>query len=365
MTRAILFIDRDGTLIEEPEDEQVDSLDKLALVRDVIPSLLRLKQHGYIFVVVTNQDGLGTEAFPHEAFRPVQEKFLELFASQGIVFDDVLVCPHTAKDRCTCRKPHLGLLSPYLSRVKLDIARSAVVGDRMSDIELARNMGVRGLRLARNGDFTCSDPGALTWRAVADMLIALPRVARLERKTKETSISAAVDLDGSGRARISTGLGFFDHMLEQLSKHGGFDLDITVKGDLHIDEHHTVEDTAIALGSAIDQALGDRCGIGRYGFVLPMDEALAQVALDLSGRGQLVFAGSFPRERVGELPTELISHFFRSFADALGATLHITVTGDNGHHMIEAVFKAVARALRAALAREESNGQIPSTKGML
>ena len=365
MTRAILFIDRDGTLIEAPEQGKIDNLAKLALVRDVIPSLLRLKRHGYIFVVVSNQGGLGTKAYPQTVFRPVQQKFLELFASQGIVFDDVLVCPHTLEDRCTCRKPHLGMLTPYLKRVDIDTARSAVVGDRPTDIELARNMGVRGLRLARNGEFSCDNPGALTWRAVADMLIALPRVGKVAHKTEHTSVSVSVDLDGSGQSHITTGLGFFDHMLEQLSRHGGFDLDITVSGDLHVDEHHTVEDTATALGTALDEALGDRYGIGRYGFVLPMEEALAQVAIDLSGRGQLVFAGSFPRERVGDLPTELVSHFFRCFADALGATMHITVTGKNGHHMIEAVFKAVARALRGALVRDAANHRTPTEKVLL
>ncbi|MFT7465603.1 MAG: imidazoleglycerol-phosphate dehydratase/histidinol-phosphatase [Pseudohongiellaceae bacterium] len=365
MTRAILFIDRDGTLIEEPDGGRVDSLEKLTLVRDVIPSLLRLKRHGYIFVVVTNQDGLGSPRYPKSVFRPVQQKFLELFASQGVVFDDVLVCPHTVEDRCTCRIPHLGLLSPYLARVDVDTARSAVVGDRSSDMDLARNMGVRGLLLARNCDFTISDTEAITWQGVADTLIALPRVGRVERTTSQTSVIASVDLDGSGASRITTGLGIFDHMLEQLARHGGFDLDVAMAGNLHVDEHHTVEDTAIALGEALDEALGDRYGIGRYGFVLPTDEALAQVAIDLSGRGQLVFAGSFPRERVGELPTELISHFFRSFADALGATMHITVTGSNSHHMIEAVFKAVARALRPALARDAANTHVASSKGLL
>lgn len=349
--KKVLFIDRDGTLIEEPPDEQVDALDKLRLAQGVIPALLRLRDGGWRFVMVTNQDGLGTDAFPHENFERCQEHLLAIFRSQGIEFDRVFICPHTEGDGCECRKPRTGLLTRYLAATALDLERSAVIGDREADMELARNIGVRGIPV-RDG-----------WSVIADALTAGARRARIERTTRETAIVVDVDLDREGRIAVATGIGFLDHMLEQIAKHGGFSLGVECRGDLDVDEHHTVEDTAICLGKAVREALGDRAGIGRYGFLLPMDESEAQVALDLSGRAYFSFDGRFPREAVGGLPTELVPHFFRSFAESAGAALHVKVRGENAHHMVEACFKAVGRALRSAIRRE--GYELPSTKGVL
>jgi imidazoleglycerol-phosphate dehydratase/histidinol-phosphatase len=355
--QAVLFIDRDGTLIEEPPDEQIDSLQKLELVPDVIPALLRLRDAGYRFVMVSNQDGLGTERFPEPAFREPQEFLLRLLDSQGIRFDAICICPHLPSDGCECRKPKIGLLKDYLQRTPIDRARSYVIGDRETDIQLAQNLGVQGLRL--RGTRT---PG-MTWNEIARQLTAPKRSARVERKTKETDISVEVDLDAESPVEVSTGIGFFDHMLEQIAKHGGFSLRLTCKGDLHIDEHHTVEDCALALGEALRQALGDKRGIARYGFVLPMDEALAQVAIDLSGRPYFVFEGTFGRDQVGQLPTELVPHFFRSLGERLGAAINMQVKGENTHHMIEACFKGMGRTLRQAFAI--TGRELPSTKGTL
>jgi len=362
MSRAILFLDRDGTLIVEPDDEQVDRLDKLALVPLVIPALLRLRDRGYRFVVVTNQDGLGSASFPTADYERVHRAFVGLFASQGIEFDDVLVCPHRPEDGCACRKPNIGLMRGLLSE-GFDPARSFVVGDRESDLGLAENLGVRGLRLQRNGAEP-SAAGALTWPDLAEVVEGTLRRGAHRRKTKETEIEVRVTLDREGRAAVATGIGFLDHMLEQLARHGGFDLDLEVRGDLHVDDHHTVEDTALALGGALSRALGDRAGIGRYGCSLPMDESAAEALVDLSGRSLFRFEGAFPQTSVGALSTEMVPHFFRSLADALDMTLHLEVRGENTHHMVEACFKAVARALRPALARTAS-GQVPSTKGVL
>ncbi len=353
-TKKTLFIDRDGTLIHEPPDEQVDSLEKVSLVEGVIPALLKLQAAGYRFVMVTNQDGLGTPSFPTPTFEGAQNFVLKLFASQGIKFDEVLVCPHFEKDGCFCRKPNLGLVRAHLTSGELDLERSRVIGDRATDVKLGENMGIKGILLGKDNG----------WREIAASLLGQPRVARAVRKTKETSIEAEVDLDHPGTAKISTGIGYFDHMLEQISKHGGFSLTLKVQGDLDVDEHHTVEDTALVLGEVLKRALGDKTGIGRYGFVLPMDEAEARVSLDLSGRPFFVFKGTIPRERVGELPTELVPHFFRSLAETLGATLHIEVMGDNAHHMVESCFKGVGRVLRSAFAATGESG-VPSTKGAL
>jgi imidazoleglycerol-phosphate dehydratase / histidinol-phosphatase len=353
MSRKILFVDRDGTLIVEPADGRVDSLEKLALVRGVIPALLRLAGSGYELVIVSNQDGLGGASFPQSAFDQTHAAMIELFASQGLEFAGVHYCPHTADERCTCRKPAVGMVRDYLGDASLDREGSAVVGDRDSDLELARNMGLPGFKL----------DAATDWNAVAHALLDKPRVAEVRRKTRETDIRVTVDLDREADPVAKTGIGFFDHMLEQLGKHGGFALTVDCLGDLHIDEHHTVEDVALTLGQALRQALGDKRGIGRYGFLLPMDEAQANVAVDLSGRAYFVFEGDFPREAVGTLPTELVPHFFRSLADALGAAVQIKVVGENTHHMIEACFKGVARALRQAFARRGSS--LPTTKGQL
>lgn len=351
----IAFLDRDGTLILEPPDEQVDRLDKVALVPGVLPALLRLCDAGYRFVMVTNQDGLGSASFPEPDFRCVQDFVLALFASQGIVFDEVFVCPHRPADGCACRKPKTGLLTDYLRRTPLDRSASVVIGDRATDIELAANLGLRGLRL---------DPADVrAWSALAHELVDLPRTAAVRRHTTETRIDCRVDLDAEDPIHVATGIGFFDHMLQQLARHGGFSLELQCRGDLHVDEHHTVEDTALAIGEALRQALGAKRGIGRYGFVLPMDEAQARVAVDLSGRAASVFEGDFGRDRVGGLPTELVPHFFRSLADSLGAAIHVAVEGENAHHMIEACFKGTGRALRQACARQGST--LPSTKGVL
>ena len=355
--RRILFIDRDGTLIVEPADEQIDSLEKLQLVPGVIPALLRLAEAGYEFVIVSNQDGLGTESFPHPHFEAPQQKMLELFASQGIHFSAVHVDPHFESDNAHTRKPGIGMVLDYLRSGELDLDDSWVIGDRETDLELARNMGIGGLRLGEGAD------GDLDWASIAYRLVNRPRQATVERRTRETDIRVFVDLDAGGGSEVGTGIGFFDHMLDQLASHGGFRLELACRGDLHIDEHHTVEDCALALGQALDRALGDRRGIGRYGFVLPMDESLAQVAVDLSGRPACVFEAEFPRDAVGGLSTEMVRHFFASLSQSLRAALHLQVRGDNTHHMVEALFKGAGRALRPALAR--SGSAVPSTKGTL
>jgi imidazoleglycerol-phosphate dehydratase / histidinol-phosphatase len=355
--KKVLFIDRDGTLIVEPPDQQIDSLAKLALLPGVIPALLRLRDAGYAFVMVSNQDGRGTASFPEPTFKEPHEYLQRMLASQGIVFEAEFICPHFAKDNCECRKPKLGLLKDYLATTPLDKSRSYVIGDRATDMELARNLGVEGLRVRLGG---LADE---TWNAIAERLTRNERRAQTHRKTKETDIQIDVNLDREGPIHVTTGLGFFDHMLEQVAKHGGFALELTCKGDLHIDEHHTVEDCALALGQALRTALGDKRGIHRYGFLLAMDEALAHVAIDLSGRAYFVFEGQFGRESVGQLPTELVPHFFRSLADTLGAAINIKVTGENTHHMIEACFKGVGRALRQAFRITDT--ELPTTKGAL
>lgn len=352
--RKILFIDRDGTLIEEPADEQIDSIEKFRLLPDVIVPLKRLADAGYELVMVSNQDGLGTASFPEETFWPPQNLLLHILETQGIRFAAIRIDRHFAHQASDTRKPKVGMMLDYLADPSWDRARSAVIGDRDTDLQFAVNLGVAGIRCGPNG---------LSWPQIARQLLDAPRTATVQRNTKETRIEVSVDLDAETPPEISTGLGFFDHMLEQLGKHGGFGLKLKCAGDLHIDEHHTVEDSALALGQALRQALGDKRGIGRYGFTLPMDETLASAALDLSGRAWLEFDGRFPRERVGELPTELVPHFFRSLCDTLGANLQLTVKGDNAHHMVEACFKAVARTLRQALRRE--GDVLPSTKGVL
>ncbi|MGY0651399.1 bifunctional histidinol-phosphatase/imidazoleglycerol-phosphate dehydratase HisB [Luteimonas sp. A537] len=353
----ILFIDRDGTLIEEPEDFQVDALDKLRFCRDVVPALLRLRDAGYAFVIVSNQDGLGTPAYPQADFDGPQALMLQVFESQGISFREVLIDRSLPGDNAPTRKPGLGLVVPLLRDRGIDWARAAMVGDRDTDLEFAGNLGIRGFKL--RGRFG----GDWDWPAIAHALVDAPRQARVERETRETRIRVELDLDAAAPPRIRTGLAFFDHMLEQIGTHGGIALAIEADGDLHVDEHHTVEDTALALGQALREALGDKRGIGRYGFTLPMDDALASAALDFGGRPWLQFTGSFRRERVGDLPTELVPHFFRSLCDSAALNLHIEVRGENDHHMVEACFKAFARALRQAVAR--TGRDLPSTKGAL
>ena len=351
----VLFIDRDGTLVEEPHDEQVDALDKIRFMPGVFAALGRLKAAGYRFAMVTNQDGLGTESFPEPHFTQAQEFILRAFASQGIEFEAIFICPHKPGDGCDCRKPATKLVDGWIVDRAVDLAASAVIGDRDTDLAFARNLGVRALRVRAGVEHD------ETWSTVVRELLA--RRAAVRRTTKETDITVRVDLDASEPVRARTGIGFFDHMLEQLGKHGGFALELECRGDLEIDEHHTIEDCALALGEALRRAMGDKRGLARYGFLLPMDEARAQVAIDLSGRAYAVFEGQFGRESVGSMPTELVPHFFRSLADALGAAVHVAVVGDNTHHMIEACFKGTGRALRMALRREGSD--LPSTKGTL
>jgi len=354
----ILFVDRDGTLIEEPSDFQVDRFEKLRFVAGVIPAMLRLRDAGYEFVMVTNQDGLGSDTYPQADFDGPHRLMLQVFESQGIVFRDVLIDVSLPADLAPTRKPGIGLALAYLQNRGVDWVRSAMVGDRDSDNAFASNLGVRAFQLR-----TAQFGGDWDWLAIAHALVDAPRTATVRRATRETRIEVRVDLDRIAEPQVSTGLGFFNHMLEQLGKHGGFALSLRCDGDLHIDEHHTVEDSALALGQALRDALGDKRGIGRYGFTLPMDESLASAALDCSGRPYFVFDGEFARERVGDLPTELVPHFFRSMCESAGLNLHLKVSGDNDHHKIEACFKAVARALRQALRREGS--ELPSTKGVL
>ena len=351
--KNILFIDRDGTLVEEPADNQVDSLAKIRLCKGVIPALQHLSQAGFEFVMVSNQDGLGTASFPQTDFQPVQGFILELFASQGIIFSEIFICPHTSQDNCACRKPKTGLLEDYLQKIPINFDRSWVIGDRDSDRQLAENLGIAYLPISVNHD----------WKQVADVILTQSRQGVVTRKTKETAIDLTVTLDSDQPNVINTPIAFFSHMLEQIAKHGGFALQLTAEGDTEVDDHHLIEDTAIALGEALKMALGDKWGIDRYGFTLPMDESLATIAIDLSGRPFCKFEGKFTREFVGGMATEMVPHFFNSLSYSLGATIHIRVQGENHHHMIEACFKALGRALRQAI--KQTSNSLPSTKGVL
>jgi len=356
LTRKILFVDRDGTLIEEPSDFQIDSVAKFRLVPGVIAALLRLRDAGYRFVMVSNQDALGTERYPQARFDEVQTLLLGILESQGIVFDSVRICPHTPEDGCQCRKPGIGLVLDFLADAEVDRRRSWVVGDRVTDVDLARNMGLPAERLD-------ADHG---WRHIADAILSRPRTGSCVRSTRETQIRVDVNLDAppGDMPTTATGIGFFDHMLDQIGRHGGFELRVAVKGDLHVDDHHTVEDTGLALGAALRDALGDKAGVERFGFHVPMDDATAHVAVDLSGRPYCRFEGSFDREMVGGLATEMVPHFFRSLADGLRANIHVRIDGQNTHHRVESAFKALGRSLRMAIAQSGRAG-IPSTKGAL
>ena len=352
MTRAI-FVDRDGTIIAEPADEQVDSLEKLSFVPGAISALKALTGLGFELVMVTNQDGLGTAAFPEEDFYPAQNFMLRTLEGEGVVFDDILIDRHFPEDNSPCRKPGTGMFTKYLDG-SYNLTGSYVIGDRDSDMELARNLGAKGLKI-----------GQLSWDEIVRTIRATERSATVERKTAETDIRIRVDLDGKGESSVDSGLKFFDHMLNQLIHHGGLSLELSCKGDLEVDEHHTMEDVGIALGEAIRLALGDKRGINRYGFALPMDESRAIVLLDFGGRSELVWDVVFTREMVGDVPTEMFKHFFKSLCDSLRCNLYIQARGENNHHLIEGVFKAFSRTIRQAAARNVFSYDLPSSKGLL
>jgi imidazoleglycerol-phosphate dehydratase / histidinol-phosphatase len=361
----VIFLDRDGTIIVEPPDEQVDTLEKLEMIPGAIQGLRLLQNLGYVLVMVTNQDNLGSAAYPQKSYDLVQKKLMDLLNGEGIQFAGVFVCPHNSKDTCACRKPETGLVSEFIRTNNVDLARSYVFGDRETDVQLAQNIGCKSIRLTTDAS-SKAEFKTESFIEACNFIVRQTRSAKVQRKTSETDIVVEVNLDGTGNYEISSGIGFFDHMLSLLSKHSGIDMNIRVKGDLQVDEHHSVEDTGLALGEAIRQALGDKRGIERYGFLLPMDESLVQVALDLGGRSFCSFNATFEREKVGEFPTELAEDFFRAFADGLRANLHITATGRNDHHKMEGIHKAVARALRQAVTRYEQNTDVlPSTKGVL
>lgn len=351
--KRLLFIDRDGTIIEEPADEQIDSFEKLKFVEGVIRNLVFIRQRlDFELVMVSNQDGLGTDSFPEETFWPVHHFILQTLKGEGVEFDDILIDPHFPEDNAPTRKPNTGLVEKYMNDSEYDIANSYVIGDRDTDRQFAENIGCKFLQIG-------------SWDKVAETLFAGERYAEVRRTTKETDIDIKVCLDGTGKCDISTGLGFFDHMLEQIGKHGMMDLTIHTKGDLDVDEHHTIEDTAIALGECILKALGDKRGIERYGYCLPMDDCLCSVALDFGGRPWLVWDAEFRRERIGDVPTEMFLHFFKSLSDAAQMNLNIKAEGTNEHHKIEGIFKALARALKMAVRRDVYHYELPSTKGAL
>ncbi|XRX42541.1 MAG: bifunctional histidinol-phosphatase/imidazoleglycerol-phosphate dehydratase HisB [Buchnera aphidicola (Eriosoma harunire)] len=353
--KKFLFIDRDGTLVDEPSvNYQIDKIDKIQFKPDVFYSLLSLKDIGYRFIMITNQDGLGTEEFTLESFKLSHDFILRVFRSQGIDFDDILICPHKVIDNCTCRKPKIGLVTPWLNMVGFDKKNSYVIGDRDTDLELASNMGIIGLKYGKNN---------LDWSQIAFKIIHNSRYSKIHRVTKETDIIVEVCLNLEKKYNISTGINFFDHMLEQIPIHSGCSVDILSKGDLHVDDHHIIEDTGIALGSALYEALGDRIGIQRFGCTLPMDESISSCILDLSNRPYFSFVGEFCYQKVSDFSTIMVEHFFRSLCYAMHSTMHITVQGRNDHHAIESIFKAFARTLRQAIKLDGRT--LPSSKGML
>lgn len=353
--KKVIFIDRDGTILVEPSDEQIDSFEKFHFVPGAISALKFLRNHtDYELVMVSNQDGLGTDSYPEDTFWPTQNLMLEILKGEGVVFDAIFIDRSFPEDNLPTRKPGTAMLTSYLDGT-YDLAASWVIGDRSTDAQLAKNLGCKSLILG---------PG-MDWTKISELVFAGERIAEVSRKTKETDIEIRVNIDGDGKSDIQTGLGFFDHMLEQIAKHGLIDLYIRCKGDLNVDEHHTIEDTAIALGECILKALGDKRGIERYGFCLPMDDCLCQVALDFGGRPWLVWDAEFHREKIGEMPTEMFLHFFKSLSDAARMNLNIMAVGDNEHHKIEGIFKALARSLRMAVRRDVSHFQLPSSKGVL
>jgi imidazoleglycerol-phosphate dehydratase/histidinol-phosphatase len=363
--RKILFLDRDGTIINEPEDEQIDSLEKLEFVSGVFSALKTLiNQFDYELVMVTNQDGLGTERYPQESFDTIQSKLIKTLQGEGIEFEEILIDTTFPEKKSPNRKPEIGLVQNYLNEL-LDYDKSFVIGDRLSDLQLAKNMNIKGILLGNMRLDTDEFKVCSSWSEILEVIRNNYRSAEFIRKTNETDIQINMSLNGTGRSKISTGINFFDHMLEQLARHSEIDLRIKVNGDLDIDEHHTIEDTALALGETFKKALANKKGIERYGFTLPMDDCLAQVALDFGGRPWLVWDADFSREKIGEMPTEMFYHFFKSFSDAAQCNLNIKAEGTNEHHKIEGIFKALAKAIKMAIQQDINSMQVPSTKGVL
>lgn len=355
--KRLLFIDRDGTLIKEPEDEQIDSFEKLVFTDGVFRNLAFIRKNlDFEFVMVSNQDGLGTDSFPEDTFWPVHNFILQTLKSEGVEFDNILIDRHFPEDNHPCRKPGTGMLTQYIDNPEYDLANSYVIGDRETDAMLADNLGCKALILGKEG---------MTWDKIAEILFAGERYVSITRTTKETDITVSLNLDGTGKCDIETGIGFFDHMLEQIGRHGMMDLTVRCKGDLEVDEHHSIEDTGIVLGECLAKALGDKRGIERYGYSLPMDDCLCQVALDFGGRPWLVWDAEFKREKIGDMPTEMFHHFFKSVSDASKMNLNIKAEGTNEHHKIEGIFKAFARSIRMAVKRDIYHYQLPSTKGAL
>ena len=374
MKKKVLFIDRDGTIvIEPPVDYQLDAFEKLEFYPKAIRNLNFIRQKlDFEFAMVTNQDGLGTPSFPEDTFWPVHNLVLNTLRNEGVTFDEIFIDHSFPEDNAPTRKPRTGMLTRYLNNEDYDLAGSFVIGDRATDVELAKNLGCKAILLQddkeclkeKNLEDVCA-LATTDWDRVAEFLFAGERTAEVQRTTKETDIRIRLNLDGNGTCHINTGLGFFDHMLEQIGKHSGIDLDITVKGDLEVDEHHTIEDTAIALGECIYQALGSKRGIERYGFCLPMDDCLCQVALDFGGRAWLVWDAEFHREKIGDMPTEMFLHFFKSLSDSARMNLNIKAEGQNEHHKIEGIFKALARSIKMAVRRDIYHYEVPSSKGCI
>jgi imidazoleglycerol-phosphate dehydratase/histidinol-phosphatase len=376
--RPVLFIDRDGTLIKEPADEQIDSFEKLEFYPKVFQYLSKIaKELNFEIVMITNQDGLGTDDYPEDSFWPVHNFVVKTFEAEGVVFKEQFIDRTFAKDNASTRKPNTGLLTKYFSEA-YDLTNSYVIGDRLTDIELAKNLGAKGIFINDNtnlgtDEITVSNSELASfialetneWEAIYKFLKTNERIGSIERNTNETKIKIDLNLDGTGKSNIATGIAFFDHMLDQISRHGQLDLNIKVDGDLEVDEHHTIEDTAIALGEIFATTLGNKLGIERYGFALPMDDCLAQVAIDFGGRNWLVWEANFKREMIGKMPTEMFYHFFKSFTDGAKCNLNIKVEGDNEHHKIESIFKAFAKAIKMAVKQDVEKMILPSTKGML
>ena len=374
--KKVLFIDRDGTLAMEPKDFQLDSLDKLIFYPEVFTYLGRIaRELDYELVMITNQDGLGTNSFPEDTFWPTHNFLLKSFKNEGVIFENILIDKSFPEEKAPTRKPQIGLLIEYINSENYDLHNSFVIGDRVTDMELASNLGAKGLFLCNNDRLGEEESGqypsevialkTTKWKEIYSFLKLEQRIVTQRRITKETRINMKLNLDGSGKSHIDSGIVFFDHMLDQLARHGGIDLELIVKGDLEVDEHHTIEDTAIVLGEGFAAAIGDKIGIERYGFCLPMDDCLAQVSIDFGGRNWLVWKAEFKREMIGKMPTEMFMHFFKSFSDAAKANLNIKAEGKNEHHKIEAIFKAFAKAIKSAIKRDSDKMILPSTKGSL